>query len=57
MSPLSGVDFVSPEEVCLHASTLADGKCPAAERNPNEVYKLANVRLYGLLSIFYNSIL
>ena len=57
MSPLSGVDFVSPGEVCLHARTLADGKRPVADGIPNEVYKLANVRLYGWLSIFYSSIM
>ena len=57
VSPLSGVDFVSTEEVCLHASALAEGKCPVADGIPNEVYKLAYVRLYSLLSIFYSSIL
>ena len=55
MSPLSGVDSVSPQEVCLHASTLADGKCPVADGIPNEVYKLTNVRVYSFLSIFYTS--
>ena len=40
----------------MHASSLADGKCPVADGVPNKVYKLANVRLNSLLSMFYSSI-
>ena len=57
VSPLSWVDFFSPEEVCLRASTVADSKCPVADGISNEVYKLANVKLLSLIYIFYSSTL
>ena len=55
--PIANVETVTPEEVCVFASALANNKCPKVDCVPNEVYKYCNEGVYEVLAMFYSSVL
>ena len=37
--PVSNVETITPDEVCLFASSLANNECPKNDGDPHEKYK------------------